>query len=268
MSHLNECIAKCDDVLESGDDRAAKELVDDLIAEWVEFIPSVKKGLDRSKGRIIGDGVISCDNLGDIRKIRGKLRAYQEQSRDPEFGEIYSSIDEIERSLIASIFNYKEASDLTYQVVNGFNGIIPEVTAICIIDTEDGIRDALKTLRIKLQAYIDESRIKKERLVTSSAVHYHNDYSPTNSNTQTQTQTVNIEIEIEQVYRQIDAIDENELSKQDKYMLKGMIDTAKSTSGREAKGEVIKNILAFLADKTVDLVIACIPILGRMLTGV
>lgn len=86
MSVASEYVERLESALESGSYDEQKSLVEETVATFSERIPTIKKGLDRYKGRVAVLGpyssytppVYNCK--GDIRKLVGKLRLYQESS--------------------------------------------------------------------------------------------------------------------------------------------------------------------------------------------
>lgn len=87
MNIIDEYINKLEDSLNNDSYEAQGLLVKEVVATFSECIPTIKTGLDRYKGRIAILGGSSSytppkyDNAGDIRKLMGKLRVYQESNQ-------------------------------------------------------------------------------------------------------------------------------------------------------------------------------------------
>lgn len=92
MSVADEYIERLESALESGSYDEQKALVEETVAAFSECIPTIKKELDRYKGRVAVLGPYSSytppvyDCEGDIRKLVGKIRMYQESSLTSDEG--------------------------------------------------------------------------------------------------------------------------------------------------------------------------------------
>lgn len=86
MSVADDYIEKLGSLLDNGSYEEQKALVEETVAAFSGCIPTIKKGLDRYKGRAVALGPCSSytppvyDCAGDIRKLIAKIRIHQESS--------------------------------------------------------------------------------------------------------------------------------------------------------------------------------------------
>ena len=81
MAIVDEYIERCIKAINTdGASEDRGKLVKEIVATFSEDIPSIKKGLDRYRGRIITPGeTIRYKNDEDIKALLGKLRSYKER---------------------------------------------------------------------------------------------------------------------------------------------------------------------------------------------
>lgn len=159
MSVAGEYIERLESALESGSYDEQKALVEETVATFSERIPTIKKELDRYKGRVAVLGPYSSytppvyDYKGDIRKLVGKLRLYQESS---------SAGDERKDDMVRNINVY--ANPTMSQVQNVTMGVT--VSQVMEKVAQDGLSaEEVSEIRALLEEADknrgDESRLRK-----------------------------------------------------------------------------------------------------------
>ena len=263
MSYLDKCITECNKVLEFHNDVLAKELVETLVSEWLEYIPSIKKGLDRSKSRVVSiETPIRYDNVGDLKKIRGKLMAYKESQ--PIKNQLDAFIEQCDLLINDYYLDDVAIERLIDQVVRTYTSEAPEMSnGLGGYGYQEKNPEAdILTLRSKLVAFRDKRNHEKEMaLLKKSGINL------TNTNINTNETTVSIYISLESTIELINSIPDDKLSEEDKGVLAGMLGQVGAAAKRD-KVEIEKplhKVLRWLSDKGVDVIIAVFPyILGLL----
>ena len=171
--------------------------------------------------------------------------------------------------------NQQQAKELTADFVSVFNSEIPGCTQglhAYHFGTGDGFShlDDLNKVKQKLENYYADLKAKADdkeydlRIAEAQAMSIHN------NNVYTNTQTV--EINLSMAYESLDeAVVKNVLSQEDAEQLKELLEQVEGAKARKDKGKVwakVKPVLAFLADKGADALIAAGPYLISALQNI
>lgn len=165
--------------------------------------------------------------------------------------------------------NYSQAKQLEYDIIGVFNSEINNIEnqldmySLHSNTATDYIGD-IKILKQKLINYqINlKSEAEKQKYDLEMARLKQPSISAHAESNQTQNNTININVSLPDAIRQIEDITENELSSEDKEILKDYmysLEGIKTTKNKSAFWDKTKGILKFLADKSADAAIAVLP---------
>ena len=269
MTQADNYIARIDEALCAYDDRSAGDLVKEIVAVFPGADPKIKSGLDRYKGKAIAPGqVIRYDNIGDLKKLRGKLLVLIEAERmnlegDPfrlALASVDEDIDECKR--LISCGNDDDRRRCVDRMVRVYEVDIKNF-AVGLSGYGSGSEDEdlfgdlelilghLKHYRAKIALESVSGNMNTVNVQTSAVNH----------------NTVTNMVTITQVAEQVQSIPENVLDDDLKKELKCLLldlEALKNKPKKEAESRVQK-VLAWMSDKGVDVAIAALPYIASFI---
>lgn len=263
MSQIDSYIKRCEGVLDGSSGESPGTLVEEIVSVFAGRDEKIRHGLDRYRGRIsVGDSVPRYDDLGDVRKLLGKLQLLREDERaallksDAPTAYLDSLIGSCDSAMLASA-SLSERKALLKEICYGaycqknpwfatgleFFNVSPDSDDY----TDDLAKADLALARGKLLSI-------REEILTDVA---RSKQGPTAVAVSSATSSVNVTIA--QVLRDIDSVDESEASPAEKEEIKGLLNDVEDSKMPSKKEKAVKAVLDWLSKHSMDLVTLVLP---------
>lgn len=263
MSQISSYIKRCEGVLDGSSREKPGALVKEIVSVFAGRDEKIKHGLDRYRGRIsVGDSAPSFDDLGDIKKLLGKLRLLKEDEQaamlasESPTAYLDSLIVSCNGALLSST-PLSERKDLLKEICYGaycqknpwfsagltFFGVNPDDEAY----DDDAVTRDISLARGKLMS------IREEALVNIAQANQ----GPTA--VAVSSATANVSVTIAQVLRDIDSVDESEASPAEKDQIKGLLNDIENSKVPSKREKAIKAVLEWLSKHSMDLITLVLP---------
>lgn len=270
MSLVDNYISQIDNTIDASDDHAISNLVKEIVSVFSGSDPHIKTGLDRYRGGSISPGMTNtCDDIGDLKKLRGKLLVLKENERvelesDPMRLALSSVDDDIDECKhLIDVSDDKSARAFIDRMVQVYGNDIKNIAIGLSCHGLDSEEENLKSDLTYIGGHLKHYRAKLAALFsigTSNTVNVQ-------ANAENRNTVENV-LTVTQVAERVQSVPESVLNKDLKKELKCMLldlEAVKNKPKAEAESRV-KKILAWMADKGVDVAIAALPYIVNVLS--
>lgn len=263
MSQVSSYIKRCEEVIDGSSREDPGSLVKEIVSVFAGKDDKIRHGLDRYRGRVsVPGGTTNYDNLGDIKKLLGKLKLISEEDQTAllKSDSPTAYLDVLVRSCddaLSSSTPLPERKSLLKEICYGsycqknpwfasglkFFTVDPDsdsygddstMSDICLV------RGKLLSIREETLSEIARSNRGPVAVATSSA-------------------TANVNITIAQVLHDIDSVDESEATPAEKEEIKGLLNEVESSKVPSKREKAVKAVLEWLSKHSMDLITLALP---------
>lgn len=265
MTIVDEYIRKATRAIAEGNSQQIDTVAREIVSAFSNEIPNISS---YRGSRLIGDSPVP-HTVSDLRKLLGKLRIYQESKDRELYGQygltaISDSINQLEFAISES--NSENQYQALFNKVDRLyaNKYDNYVDGLCGWGYNDNAPDERQAiLRIEKLRIIRDEELRKVRIAETQ----NTQISLTQNQETNAIATSYAMVSLMETCDKIDAISDDKLSAEDKDYLKGLLtsfEQAISKDKPDKQGRLSK-ILTFLADKSIDVVIAAIPFILNLI---
>lgn len=262
MAEVDAFIRRCDDVLQRGDKDEADNLAREIIVAFNPSIPNISN----YRG-MTGTGP---HTLKDLRRLRGKIAVYRDACDDAKYGAYAVG------TVTESIRRLEEAQS-NKMTVEQLRELFKEIDYV-FVDKDGGYTQGLAgwdyngdltednsdfqiRLRITKLRELRDDMIRKLELAKAQGS------STTISQNLSNSVQVSIDVSMEQAIDRIDELDD--LDEEQKTVLMGMLADIRHSAEKDAPILESKThkLLGWLSDKGIDVLLAALPYLMKLLAN-
>lgn len=263
MSQVSSYIARCEEVIDGSSRENPGSLVEEIVSVFAGRDDKIRHGLDRYRSRVsVGDGGANYDNLGDIRKLLGKLRLISEEEQaallksDSPTAYLDSLVRRCDDALSSSA-SLSERKSLLEEICYGAycqkNPWFATGLEFFTVDHdsddygEGSVANDIRLARGKLLSIREEALGEIARSSRGPVA------------VATSSSTANVNVTIAQVLHDIDSVDESEATPAEKDEIKGLLNEVESSKVPSKREKAVKAVLEWLSKHSMDLITLTLP---------
>ena len=260
MTQLDDHIKMCEDMIaRPGSQQEINKLAKLIAGTYNNDIPNIQ----HYRGSIAVK--IGEDNhyVEGIEILRAKLVNFREkQEKDTQAkSQIEVLVSECDEILQDDNIDQKVALTLIDRIVGAYSPAIPEIGRGLESSFSSGEIDYCKDVRILRTVLL----VHKENLDHEKEMALLN-HGGVNVN-QTLNSEISVSVSFQQTIKTINELPEDELSAEEKNALRGMLANINFEEDKKTVGAKVCDVLKFIADKSVNVLIATIPYIAQALNS-